>query len=438
MAVQVIPSQSFWAMLPQMTSQALDRYYEGKDRKTAKEERERNQTLQQLGILQTQAAQGADVNDEISKLLEKIGLPNVSPRETPEQLQARIMAMPESSFSMPDIEVPWTGLPSGGGAPIQGFEVKGRDSVSDDELRRARLPTRFERKREDVESSGLDVQGQINAIKARAARGEEITEHEANLAGIKTRQQVGLEGATNVATFIKGNAGPYIKEWFAKNGGQVGPNNMDTMIDQSYGAFVERFGDKIPESARTDARAYFAEEAYQLYKDRLDEDYRRNQLGLQREIANLRNRGGSDPETSGRLVDMLTRMGNGIENDIQTTFQGRTHMLMQELVKMQQNPNYKSQLPGIDEFRAQVQKLEQVRSASAMAAMGLTTDPKLQEMLTTIASGTPTGTGAPTGGQGTAPPVMRGGKRVITSDMKQYLMSQGAWDASKYVVDDNE
>lgn len=424
---QILPSNSFWSMLPDMVGTGIDRYYQAQDRKNARTTEERNQLLQQLGLLEKQAQAGADVNAQISTIMEKLGMGKVTPATTAGQEREKILKTPDKSIEVKGFDMP-------GGAPIQGFTVKGKETISDDRYRKAGLPTNLDREREGVDR-------QVTAIKARAAKGEQITPYEASLAGIKTQQQVGMEGAQTASAFMGKTAPTYIKEWVLRNGGRIkatgADNNVDEMIGEAYGAFLERFGDKIPEQDRTNAKADFTAAAYDLLKDQENMDMEKAKLDLQRWIASNRSRGGgstTSPEDSGKLVDMLTRMGNGVENDIATTFGTQQKVFMQALLQGMKPEQMGANRVGYESFVQQVSKLNKIRAASAAAARGLSSDPTVLSILDELSNGS--SSAAPADGSAPRPKrLTRDGREIITADQKAYLQANGKWDASKYVVE---
>jgi len=414
-------------MLPDMVGTGIDRYYQAQDRKNARTTEERNQLLQQLGLLEKQAQAGADVNDQISTIMERLGMGKVTPAVTPGQEREKILKTPERSINFQGVDVP-------GGVPVLPFTIKGKETISDDRFRKAGLPTRLDREKEGVDRT-------ITDIKARAARGEKVTPYEASLAGIRTEQQVGLEGAKSASEFMGKTAPTYIKEWVTRNGGRInvtGPKkNVDEMIGEAYGAFLERFGDKIPEQDRTNAKADFAAAAYDLLNEQSKMDLQKAELDLRREIASICSRDGgnkTDPKSSNKLIDMLTHMDNEVENDIATTFGTQQKVFMSALLQGRKPEQMGANRVGYESFVQQVSKLNKIRAASAAAARGLSSDPTVLSILDELSNGSSSAAPA----DGSAPRqkrTTRDGREIITADQKAYLQANGKWDASKYVVE---
>lgn len=407
----ILPPNSFWSVLPQITKSALDSYQNAQDREEQRKARERAEDLQRLGILQNAANSGADVNSEISKIWQRVGITG-TPTDTPAQDRIKLEKMPEksTSFTIPTI-------PGVIGGKV---DVGGRDKVSDDRLARAGLTT--------------NVQKEEQAF-ARGSRTYETGKREREIA---LRP---LKEASEVQTYVAQSAPGFVAEWLQRNGGRITPENGEQLIDQAYGTFLERFGSNIPVELQDDGRSAFAAAAYGAYKEQQNQDMERArldiqkaELGLRRAALANRGSGGVDPETSGRLLDSLTKMGNGLQNDI-TAIAGAKEKVWMQMLISGQTPPQGEEGAAFAEFADRVQRLEAVRTASARVAAGMTGDKETADLLLGI-SAPMARTTEPVGGTTITVQRTADGRQIITSDQREFLKARGKWNASKYKVED--
>lgn len=440
--IQVAPT-SFWSMLPSITGQAIGQYQQSSDRNHAEQDRQRGILLQQLGILQSQAANGADVNGQISDLMSKLGMSGAQPAQTPAQLRQQIMNTPDATVPGMTPQVVQDGKVVGTApeAATSDTTIKGIDRFTDQQRHLAGLQTSGEVSRDQAATSDAQLQTKINAIKSRAASGQPVSDYEASLAGINTPGQVGMENAGKVTDFVNKNADGYVKEWLLKNGGRIvqnGPKaNTEQMIDQAFGSFMDRYGDKIPPQSATDARAAFAKSAYGVLQDQNDLDLKRQQMQLQYAIADLKKKSGAgvDPELSGKLVDQINRVADGLEKQQKDMGGANQSVFMAALMAGKKPQDMGALADSYTQFADVTTRLNAARSAAAGVARGLSSDPQVQHFLD-IASGVDKAQAdKPTGQQSTSPqPRAKDNRLIVSQQEKIQLQKMGKWNDSKFVV----
>lgn len=462
MAITVIPSTNFWSMLPQIAQNAVGTYWQAQDRKLAKEEKERLAALQQLGILQGMAEQGGDVNSQMDELLAKIGLPNAKAPETGAQLRERILRTPDIEIKPTErlsvvnpqrLTMAGSVSPDGKATLVQQREtqrvdagkapdgpkivIKSDDRFTDNQYRKAGMPTRHERLREQTEASGFHVTQYVNGIRQRAAQGEPVNAYEAALAGIKTPGQVTMANAQETADYVRSTAGAYIKDLVAQQGGRVEPSQIQQTISTAYDDFMRRFGSMIPPEQRTNAQAMFGEAMYEVLNDQSKLALERDKLSLQRTLGFMRTRP-NDPDVARDLVNQLNRVADSIRRDLEMEFGTNRMQMMMEMMQRGADPKTASQtMPGYDRFVEQMGRLTAARNAATMASRNMTDDPAvlqaLEQVLEVPSLGGATGP-APAGVDPYAQYRNRGDGRIrVSPQAKRDMQIRGVWDDTKYV-----
>ena len=172
MAITVLPSTSFWSMLPQITQSGVGTYWQAQDRKTKKEEEERAKLMQQITLLGQQADLGSDVNDQMNELMAKIGLGGTKAAETPNQLKNRILNAKDLDISITADSLSISGerrIEEGGEGAMYHRRERRPGSFS----RVITLPSRVDTGK--VEAKSVDGVLTIVLPKAQEAKAKQIT-----------------------------------------------------------------------------------------------------------------------------------------------------------------------------------------------------------------------------------------------------------------------
>lgn len=404
-------------MLPQITQTAMSAYQNAQDREEQKKARKRVEDLQQLGILQNAAQGGAEVNQQIERLAGRLGIESFIAPVTSAQDRGRIEKMPEKGFKL-DV-APVAGLNFGVTA-----DIKGRESVTDDRLKRAGLETRDEK-----------------AIREFAGTQR-----------ARTTTMAPLQDFAAVQQYIASQAPAYIRQWMAKNKTPITAENAEQMVDQAYGEWFATQGDRIPESMRSDGRAAFASVAFETKqaqeKDAFTREIETARINLERaRVAIARgelNRRGSGGGGGGggdqyRITDDLNALSSGLMRYLDNIPTAQKFEFQQAMMRgVKPEGMIETRRAAYIEFMDATQRVGIAQRLNAMAIGGGVGTPEYDTLLKQLSSARPGGR-TETVAPGTTPDVtttrqMRGTKMVVTPEEKRRLLINHTWDPAIHVL----
>lgn len=405
-----LQSNSFWSMLPQITQSAIGAYQNAQDREEQKKARKRVEDLQQLGILQNAAQGGAEVNDQIEKLARSIGLTDFITPVTSAQDRGRIEKMPEKNV---DLKVaPMAGLNFGINTTI-----KGKESVTDDRLKRAGLETRDEKSQREF----------------------------AGTQRARTTTMAPLQDFAAVQQYVASQAPAYIRQWMANNKTPITEANAGQMIDQAYGAWLTTQGDRIPESMRSDARAAFASVAFETKQEQDKEKFNRDielaRINLEKQrIAIARtNAGGGGTGNQYRITDDINAMTNGLMRYLDDIPAAQKFEFQQAMMRgVKPEGMAETRRDAYVQFVDATQRVRIGQRLNAMAIGGGVNTPEYDALLKQLSSERPGGgagvTQPGTTSDATTTRQMRGNKMVVTPEEKRRLLINHTWDPDIHVL----
>lgn len=417
-----IESPGFWGSL----AQGIDRGWQiGRDlnerdyqRKHQEEQDNFIRTMQQIGVLMQQREQGGEVDQELGNLGDKVGMNLRNLSATPMQRQSRILRMPEKGTSI-NVSAA-TGIPQGD------IKIRGREDVTDDELRVAGLPTRAQRATEGFE--GARATSGTNYL-----AGKPTTRAERSVLGVKSEDQLKLEETGNQLEFVNKQAPNYAKEWIATHGQRIEPKNVPNAVNEAYGAFRERYGnDVIPPDIDTDARAAFGAAFYDALQAQSEMDLRASEVAIQR-LRAAKDVGSDELER----VKALQAHATALRLSMETTYRDRMQLYMQMLTSGSDRAVPPDQQLDYQKFVRDYQKANAAQAAVGLANRGLWKDPRVQELIDFSMSGVedPATVGQkPGGGAGATFETDRQGRTFVSPQEKLELQRQGLWDDRKFII----
>ena len=297
-------------------------------------------------------------------------------RETPAQLQSRMLGAPEGQgIAAQSMD---TGQGFGGRLFIP--KVAGKESFSDDQRRVAGLPTALEKKKEKLAGRQTDLAG---------------AQTEDAITNLPRTQQ--MERMKTLEPVLSSAAERFISAPILKAGGKLNPKQLPALAEQAYNNFLAEskdkpYGNLTPEDA-TQARSYFDEAVRKAYGEQTDRDIKR--------LAALPQSAFGQNFNPATMVSALNGLAKAKQDQFDDLFKRNPILgVLQNADPASVPPQMQNLLKEAATMRQQVQQLQ---SAAAGFGAGTVGVPEAQKLLKQFSTGNVSGvTTAPPAGGGSS------------------------------------